>query len=90
MPRWGRNPLAEVAGLRRGTWMGGGPALDPRHPLARGQLARPHRLRTPGLASLRNLADGAFRLTGRTDITEAGQWAGRYMTRPFIILGLNS
>src|SRR2546422_6889344 len=42
------------------------------------------------LASLRNLADGAFRLAGRTDITEASRWACRNMTRPFTILGLTS
>lgn len=41
-------------------------------------------------ASLRNLAIGAFRLAGRTDITEATRWACRYMSRPFVILGLTS
>jgi len=40
------------------------------------------------LASLRNLAIGALRLTGRHDITEATRWANRYMNRPFAILGL--
>jgi predicted transposase YbfD/YdcC len=40
------------------------------------------------LASLRNLAIGALRLTGRHDITEATRWANRYMNRPFTILGL--
>jgi predicted transposase YbfD/YdcC len=40
------------------------------------------------LASLRNLAIGALRLAGRRDITEATRWANRYMSRPFIILGL--
>lgn len=42
------------------------------------------------MASLRNLAIGALRLAGRTDITEATRWACRYMNRPFAILGLTS
>ncbi|WP_405084092.1 ISAs1 family transposase [Microbispora sp. NBC_01389] len=42
------------------------------------------------MASLRNLAIGALRLAGRTDITEATRWACRYMTRPFTILGLTT
>jgi len=42
------------------------------------------------MASLRNLAIGALRLAGRTDIAEATRWACRYMSRPFAILGLNS
>lgn len=42
------------------------------------------------MASLRNLAIGALRLAGRTDITEATRWACRQMTRPFTILGLTS
>jgi len=42
------------------------------------------------MASLRNLAVGAFRLAGRTDITEATRWACRYMSRPFAILGLTT
>jgi hypothetical protein len=40
------------------------------------------------MATLRNLAIGALRLFGRTDITEATRWASRDMTRPFTILGL--
>lgn len=40
------------------------------------------------MASLRNLAVGASRLVGRTDITEATRWACRYMSGPFAILGL--
>ena len=40
------------------------------------------------MASLHNLAIGALRLAGRTDITEATRWACRNMTRPFTILGL--
>lgn len=40
------------------------------------------------MASLRNLAIGALRLAGRTDITEATRWACRNMNRPFTILGL--
>jgi predicted transposase YbfD/YdcC len=42
------------------------------------------------MASLRNLAIGALRLTGRTDITEATRWACRNMNRPFTILNLNT
>jgi predicted transposase YbfD/YdcC len=40
------------------------------------------------MASLRNLAIGALRLAGRTDITEATRWACRNMNRPFTILNL--
>ena len=40
------------------------------------------------MASLRNLAIGALRTAGRTDITEATRWAARSMDRPFTILGL--
>ncbi|HET9255431.1 MAG TPA: ISAs1 family transposase [Pseudonocardiaceae bacterium] len=40
------------------------------------------------MAALRNLAIGALRLAGRTDITEATRWAARRMDRPFTILGL--
>ena len=40
------------------------------------------------LAGLRNLAIGAIRLTGRTDITETTRWASRIMHRPFDILEL--
>jgi predicted transposase YbfD/YdcC len=42
------------------------------------------------MAGLRNLAIGALRLAGRTDVTEATRWAGRFMDRPFTILGLTS
>jgi predicted transposase YbfD/YdcC len=40
------------------------------------------------MAALRNLAIGALRLAGRTDVSEATRWAGRSMDRPFTILGL--
>jgi predicted transposase YbfD/YdcC len=40
------------------------------------------------MAALRNLAIGALRMAGRTDITEATRWAARSMDRPFTILGL--
>jgi predicted transposase YbfD/YdcC len=40
------------------------------------------------MAALRNLAIGAHRLAGRTDITEATRWASRNMNRPFQILNL--
>jgi predicted transposase YbfD/YdcC len=40
------------------------------------------------MASLRNLAIGAIRLAGRTDITETTRWASRNINRPFTILGL--
>jgi hypothetical protein len=42
------------------------------------------------MASLRNLAIGAIRLTGRRDITEATRSASRDMHRPFKILKLIS
>ncbi len=42
------------------------------------------------MAALRNLAIGALRLAGRIDVTEATRWAGRFMDRPFTILGLTS
>jgi hypothetical protein len=42
------------------------------------------------MTTLRNLAIGALRLAGRTDVTEATRWAGRFMNRPFTILGLTS
>jgi len=42
------------------------------------------------MATLRNLAIGALRLAGRTDITEATRWAARRIDRPFTILGLTS
>jgi predicted transposase YbfD/YdcC len=42
------------------------------------------------MAGLRNLAIGAIRLTGRTDITETNRWANRNMHRPFQILELTS
>jgi predicted transposase YbfD/YdcC len=37
------------------------------------------------MAGLRNLAIGALRLIGRSDITAATRWAGRFMHRPFTI-----
>ena len=42
------------------------------------------------MAALRNLAIGALRLAGRTDITEATRWAARSINRPLQILGLTS
>lgn len=40
------------------------------------------------MAGLRNLAIGAIRTAGRTNITETTRWANRDMYRPFRILGL--
>jgi predicted transposase YbfD/YdcC len=40
------------------------------------------------MAAMRNLAIGAHRLAGRTDIAEATRWAGRFMHRPLQLLGL--
>jgi predicted transposase YbfD/YdcC len=40
------------------------------------------------MAALRNLAIGAIRLLGRTDITETTRWANRFMHRPFQILDI--
>jgi predicted transposase YbfD/YdcC len=42
------------------------------------------------MATLRNLAVGALRLYGRTDIAEATRWATRNTERPFTILGLTA
>ena len=42
------------------------------------------------MAALRNLAIGALRQHGRTDIAEATRWATRNMQRPFTILGLTT
>jgi predicted transposase YbfD/YdcC len=42
------------------------------------------------MAALRNLAIGALRLAGRSDITEATRWAARRIDRPFTILGLTT
>ncbi len=42
------------------------------------------------MAGLRNLAIGALRLAGRTDITEATRWASRRADRPFTILGFTT
>jgi len=42
------------------------------------------------MATLRNLAIGALRLAGRTDITEATRWASRNIHRPFTILRLTT
>lgn len=42
------------------------------------------------MAALRNLAIGALRLAGRTDITEATRWASRRPSRPFTILQLTT
>jgi predicted transposase YbfD/YdcC len=42
------------------------------------------------MATLRNLAIGALRLHGRTDIAEATRWATRNTERPFRVLGLTS
>lgn len=40
------------------------------------------------MATLRNLAIGAIRLAGRTDITETTRWAARRSHRPLDLLGL--
>lgn len=42
------------------------------------------------MAALRNLAIGALRLAGRTDITEATRWTSRYIHRAFTILHLTT
>ena len=42
------------------------------------------------MAALRNLAVGALHQAGRHDTIEATRWAGRYIDRPFAILGLTS
>ena len=79
---------ADLAGYVRHQW-----GIEVQHWLRDTLYREDHsRVRTRNgprvMASLRNLAIGAIRLTGRTDITEATRWAGRNMTRPFTILGL--
>ena len=80
---------ARLAGLIRGHW-----AIEAMHWI-RDSLYREDdstvrtRSGPRAMASLRNLAIGAHRLTGRTDITEATRWAGRQMHRPFQILNLD-
>ena len=79
---------AELAGYVRGQW-----AIEALHWI-RDTLYQEDasRVRTRSgpriMASLRNLAIGALRLAGRCDTTEATRWAGRYLHRPFTILGL--
>lgn len=78
----------QVAGYVQGQW-----AVEVLHWLRdtcyREDTSRAHTRSGPRiLASLRNLAIGALRLTGRHDITEATRWANRHMSRPFAILGL--
>lgn len=80
---------ARVGGLVRGHW-----AIESMHWI-RDTLYREDqsKVRTRSgprvMAALRNLATGAHRLAGRTDITEATRWASRYMNRPFQILNLD-
>ena len=80
---------AQLAGLIRGHW-----AIEVMHWI-RDTLYREDdstvrtRSGPRAMASLRNLAIGAHRLAGRTDITEAARWAGREMHRPFQILNLD-
>jgi predicted transposase YbfD/YdcC len=83
-----RTDPARLAGLVRGQW-----AIESWHWL-RDTLYQEDKsqIRTRSgptiMAALRNLAIGALRLSGRTDITEATRWASRSMDRPFAILGL--
>ena len=80
---------ARLAGLIRGHW-----GIEAMHWI-RDSLYREDdstvrtRSGPRAMASLRNLAIGAHRLAGRTDITEATRWAGRHMLRPFQILNLD-
>jgi len=79
-----------IAGLVRGQW-----AIESLHWL-RDTLYREDNstVRTGSgpraMATLRNLAVGALQQAGRHDTTEATRWAGRYIDRPFTILGLAS
>jgi hypothetical protein len=54
------------------------------------QIPGQNPIRAKDHGGLRNLAIGALRMAGRTDVTEATRWAGRSMDRPFTILGLTS
>jgi predicted transposase YbfD/YdcC len=81
---------ARIAGLVRGQWQ-----IESLHWI-RDTLYREDAstVRTGSapriMAGLRNLAIGAHRLAGRTDIAEATRWASRNMTRPFKILAINA
>ena len=80
---------ARVGGLIRGHW-----AIESMHWIRDTLYREDHsKARTRSgprvMAALRNLATGAHRLAGRTDITEATRWASRYMDRPFQILNLD-
>lgn len=79
-----------IAGAVRGQW-----SIESLHwirdTLYREDNSRIHTRSGPrAMATLRNLAIGALRLAGRTDITEATRWATRNMQRPFTILGLTT
>jgi predicted transposase YbfD/YdcC len=55
--------------------------------LCRGRLQRAHRQAPRALASLRNLAIGALRLSGHANIATALRRNGRDPTRPLVLLG---
>jgi predicted transposase YbfD/YdcC len=80
---------ARAGGLVRGHW-----AIESMHWIRDTLYREDHsKVRTRSgpraMAALRNLATGAHRLAGRTDITEATRWASRYMDRPFRVLNLD-
>jgi hypothetical protein len=85
-----RADAATLAGAVRGHW-----GIESLHWL-RDNIYREDnsRVRTRSgpriMAGLRNLAIGALRLAGRTDITEATRWASRRADRLFTILGLTT
>jgi predicted transposase YbfD/YdcC len=83
-----RGHPARIAAAVRGQW-----SIESLHwtrdTLYREDASHVHTRSGPrAMAALRNLAIGALRLAGRTDITEATRWATRNMRRPFAILGL--
>jgi len=80
---------ARVAGLVRGHW-----AIESLHWIRDTLYREDDSTASTGggpraMAALRNLAIGAIRLAGRTDIAEATRWASRHMLRPFQILNLD-
>jgi predicted transposase YbfD/YdcC len=87
-PEPGQADAAAIAGHVRGQW-----SIEALHWI-RDTLSQEDKSQVSArsgprvMAALRNLAIGALRLAGRTDVTEATRWAARSMDRPFTILGL--
>ena len=84
----GRADPARLATLVRGHW-----GIESLHwlrdsPFREGASQAALKSGPRGLAAPRNLAIGAIRLLGRTDIAETTRWANRFMHRPCETFGL--